>query len=484
MRHLSIPYLAVLFLLTVFNGDITHGCDERNPEFGKRDVKADLSGCGQKRSKTDPVIDSEYIVPTDCPYEVANSAHPFFARRKLMFLDFETTTIDPKEGARAISLGMMLVDDGREVYRWHAVFNPDMDSEPAALKAHGITREETINKPRFDQLAAEVAAQLVGIDTVITHNVPFDHGFMLAEFQRTHILHIVQQWNLEDFVKPASMVKMTNWDKASLAWQIQWVNVDPLLRSKRLCLVQRRLATSIWLCAENLKVLERDNLWDAGTKSFDVPFLTAPLNAAKTYKADTENALYTLYQKLSKLEPRNWQERGAIADGRFERVDISGKPEFSEAEKQLKAAFDKQVRAVSVIDRFKLLDLPNYNVYSWANMSKRERAFCDDKLKEILYRACNLLMVAKVIAETYPWPSMGNDYPFLSLDKWFDTLKVSRDKLEYGQDINRHTLDAMCDFYGVDRSARNAGHNSLVDTVLLVQVTAHLVGAEVWADDR
>ena len=48
---------------------------------------------------------------------------------------------------------------------------------------HGISDEMVADKPRFPEIAAEVAEALAGV-VPAAYNAGFDRGFILAEFER------------------------------------------------------------------------------------------------------------------------------------------------------------------------------------------------------------------------------------------------------------------------------------------------------------
>lgn len=57
-----------------------------------------------------------------------------------------------------------------------------------------------------------------------------------------------------------------------------------------------------------------------------------------------------------------------------------------------------------------------------------------------------------------------------------DTLTLSRKRLKIG----RHTLDALCNYYKIDRSSRNL-HGALIDADLLAQVYLELEGGAAYS---
>jgi len=101
-----------------------------------------------------------------------------------IFLDTETTGLSADNGDRIIEIGCVemvnrkLTGNNRHIY-----VNPGRDSHEEALKVHGITSEFLKDKPKFDEVAADLLAYLQDADLVI-HNAPFDLGFLDMELAR------------------------------------------------------------------------------------------------------------------------------------------------------------------------------------------------------------------------------------------------------------------------------------------------------------
>jgi DNA polymerase III subunit epsilon len=101
---------------------------------------------------------------------------------RLVFLDTETTGLDPKLGHRIIEVGAVEAIDRRVTGNdFHRYVNPNRDIDPGAIAVHGITSEFLVDKPKFADVAKELAAFLQNA-TVVIHNAAFDMGFLEAEF--------------------------------------------------------------------------------------------------------------------------------------------------------------------------------------------------------------------------------------------------------------------------------------------------------------
>jgi DNA polymerase III subunit epsilon len=103
---------------------------------------------------------------------------------RLVVLDTETTGLNPQDGHRIIEIGCVeLVNRRLTGKRFHVYINPDRVIDDGAVAVHGITSQFLVDKPRFNEVAAEFIAFIKGAELVI-HNAPFDVGFINHEFAK------------------------------------------------------------------------------------------------------------------------------------------------------------------------------------------------------------------------------------------------------------------------------------------------------------
>ena len=88
-------------------------------------------------------------------------------------IDFETATFSR---ASACALGVVIVEDGRELHRqaW-LIRPPGNEYQPGNVAIHGIRPADTEHAPAFPAIWAE-AMQLIGDRPVVAHNASFDIG--------------------------------------------------------------------------------------------------------------------------------------------------------------------------------------------------------------------------------------------------------------------------------------------------------------------
>ncbi len=101
-----------------------------------------------------------------------------------IILDTETTGLDPAHGHRVVEIGCVeLVNRRFTGNNLHHYLDPERESDEAALEVHGLTREFLTGKPKFAEIAKELATFVKGAQIII-HNAPFDLAFLDAELAR------------------------------------------------------------------------------------------------------------------------------------------------------------------------------------------------------------------------------------------------------------------------------------------------------------
>lgn len=101
-----------------------------------------------------------------------------------IFLDTETTGLDPRSGHRIIEVACIEMINRRPTGRHlHKYVNPEREIDAGAAAVHGITLDFLADKPKFADIADEFLEFINGAELII-HNAPFDTGFLNAELRR------------------------------------------------------------------------------------------------------------------------------------------------------------------------------------------------------------------------------------------------------------------------------------------------------------
>jgi DNA polymerase-3 subunit epsilon len=101
-----------------------------------------------------------------------------------LFLDTETTGLDPAQGHRIIEIACVEMV-GRRLTRnnFYKRIHPEREIDQGAVEVHGITLESLEGAPKFAEIAGEFM-DFVRDAEVVIHNAPFDVGFLDSELAR------------------------------------------------------------------------------------------------------------------------------------------------------------------------------------------------------------------------------------------------------------------------------------------------------------
>lgn len=107
-------------------------------------------------------------------------------KRPIVFLDLETTGVDPAKD-RIVEISLVKVfPNGDEEIKTRRV-NPGMPIPPGSTEIHGITDEEVKDEPRFEQLARSMASYIEGCDLAGYNSNKFDIPVLAEEFLRAGV---------------------------------------------------------------------------------------------------------------------------------------------------------------------------------------------------------------------------------------------------------------------------------------------------------
>ena len=97
-------------------------------------------------------------------------------------VDLETTGGSPFFN-RVIEIGLLRVEKGEVVEEYQTLVNPEMPLPEFITKITGITDEDLVDAPKFEDIADEVLSKFEG-NIFVAHNSQFDYGFLKEEFRR------------------------------------------------------------------------------------------------------------------------------------------------------------------------------------------------------------------------------------------------------------------------------------------------------------
>lgn len=104
----------------------------------------------------------------------------------LVYLDFETTGLNPFGGDRVCEVGLVRARRGQVEAEFSSLVNPGRPISPGAAAINGLTDRMVAGAPRFADLLPQLLGLLAGA-TIVAHNAAFDLNFLAAELRRVGI---------------------------------------------------------------------------------------------------------------------------------------------------------------------------------------------------------------------------------------------------------------------------------------------------------
>ncbi len=165
-----------------------------------------------------------------------------------IFLDTETTGLQPEQGDRIIEIAAVELLNRRPTGRtFHRYLNPDREISAGAAEVHGITSDMLADKPRFPEVVDEFLTFVAESELVI-HNAPFDLAFLEHELRlagreagqlRACIAGVVDTLPLSRRLHPG---KQHNLDALCRRY-----DVDNSRRERHGALLDAELLSEVWL---------------------------------------------------------------------------------------------------------------------------------------------------------------------------------------------------------------------------------------------
>lgn len=101
----------------------------------------------------------------------------------LVFLDVETTGLDPSRGDRVCEVALIRREPSGQTREWSQLIDPQRPISPGAYAVNRIGAALLKGAPRFAAIISEVN-ELAGDAVWVAHNAPFDLGFLQTEYRR------------------------------------------------------------------------------------------------------------------------------------------------------------------------------------------------------------------------------------------------------------------------------------------------------------
>ncbi|NWF64723.1 MAG: WYL domain-containing protein [Chloroflexi bacterium] len=105
------------------------------------------------------------------------------ANTRFVFLDIETTGLSPWFGDRICQIAVIVTEGKRIKRTLDLLLDPERELSPSAIHIHGLDNASLKGKPRFADIADELASFITdGI--LVCHNARFDLQFLDNEYRK------------------------------------------------------------------------------------------------------------------------------------------------------------------------------------------------------------------------------------------------------------------------------------------------------------
>ena len=112
-----------------------------------------------------------------------------------IFLDTETTGLDPNQGHRIIEIAAVeMINRQLSNNQFHVYINPEREIDEAAQEVHGLTLDFLSDKALFQDIAQDFI-DFIADSELIIHNAPFDLSFINMELGR------IKKGEVDDYVE-------------------------------------------------------------------------------------------------------------------------------------------------------------------------------------------------------------------------------------------------------------------------------------------
>ena len=182
-----------------------------------------------------------------------------------IFLDTETTGLDPNQGHRVIEIAAVEMNNRQlTTNHYHTYLNPERNIDPAAQEVHGISLDFLQDKPIFKDIATEFL-NFIKDSEIIIHNAPFDVGFLNMELGKISFDKLeMQSVSIFDSLKLAKEIRPGQ--RNNLDALCRSYNIDNTSRSFHGALLDAQLLGDVYIAMTR------------GQEAFSIDFAQTPHN--------------------------------------------------------------------------------------------------------------------------------------------------------------------------------------------------------------
>lgn len=169
---------------------------------------------------------------------------------RLVFLDTETTGLDPIKGRhRLTEIGCLEMKNRKLTGRkFHTYLNPERELDIAAAEITGLTLERLKNEPTFKEVVDGLITFIFAEETeLVIHNAPFDLGFLNAELSAIQHAYHPLETKLSIFDTLVLARRLHPGQKNNLDALCKRYNVDNTHRNYHGALLDAEILSKVYL---------------------------------------------------------------------------------------------------------------------------------------------------------------------------------------------------------------------------------------------
>lgn len=165
---------------------------------------------------------------------------------RLVFIDVETTGLDPAKGHRIIEIGAIAMENNQLISEFQSLVHVSYPIPRHVTKTHGITNEMLAGQPTPEQIYPNLK-DFISDSLLIAHNADFDIGFLRSEFGRLN-LRIQNQSICTLKISRRRYPRMPNYKLSTVYRNL--VGTQPTDARKHRALEDARMVAAIWMAME------------------------------------------------------------------------------------------------------------------------------------------------------------------------------------------------------------------------------------------
>lgn len=165
---------------------------------------------------------------------------------RLVFIDVETTGLDPAKGHRIIEIGAIAMENNQIISEFQSLVQVSYPIPQHVSKIHGITNDMLAGQPTPEKIYPEVK-DFISDSILVAHNAKFDVGFLRSEFSRLN-LHLQNPSICTLEISRRRYPRLPNYKLSTVYRHL--IGEQPADAKQHRALDDARMVAAIWMAIE------------------------------------------------------------------------------------------------------------------------------------------------------------------------------------------------------------------------------------------